>query len=99
MGKRGPKPGTRPSGRQKGTPNKITRSLKDAILMAAQEAGGGGEDGMLEYFKSQATNNPNAFMGLVGRIIPLSVGGDKDNPLNHAHTLEVKFIEAPKSEE
>lgn len=97
MGKRGPKPGTRPGGRQKGTPNKITRSLKDAILLAAQEAGGGGEEGMLEYFKLQAKNNPNAFIGLIGRIIPLSVGGDKDNPVRHDHTVEVKFIESENS--
>jgi hypothetical protein len=36
----GSKPGERRGGRQKGTPNKVTRTLQEAILQALDEAGG-----------------------------------------------------------
>lgn len=37
MGLRGPKPGERPSGRQKGTPNRRTADLKAAVAAACGE--------------------------------------------------------------
>lgn len=37
---RGSKPGERRGGRQAGTPNKVTKALKDMILGALDEAGG-----------------------------------------------------------
>lgn len=38
MGQRGPKPGTRPSGRTKGTPNKRTVALQQALAQAGFSA-------------------------------------------------------------
>ena len=72
---RGSKPGERRGGRAKGTPNKLTASLKDMILQALAGAGG------IAYLQEQASKNPNAFLALVGRVLPLQVQGDKDNPL------------------
>ncbi len=37
---RGSRPGERRGGRQKGTPNKVTRAVKDAILSAFEKVGG-----------------------------------------------------------
>jgi hypothetical protein len=67
----GSKPGERRGGRQKGTPNKVTRTLKEAILRALEEAGG--EGGSVAYLRSQANLSPAAFMGLVGKVLPLTI--------------------------
>ena len=72
----GRKPGTpKTGGRKKGTPNKINALLKDAILQAAQRAGGGGTEGTVNYLTEQASANPTAFMGLLGKVLPMTVQG------------------------
>lgn len=68
-------------GRPKGVPNKTTALLKDAILLAAQRAGGGDEDGIANYLEVQARENPGPFMSLLGKVLPMTVAGDKDNPV------------------
>lgn len=60
-------------GRQKGTPNKRTALLKDAILEAAEKAGG--EGGVVGYLWLQAVENPAAFMTLLGKVLPTQVEG------------------------
>lgn len=66
--------GKRPgAGRKPGVPNKLTGELKEMILKAADLAGG--EGGTVEYLKTQATANPNAFMSLLGRVLPLQGTG------------------------
>lgn len=66
-------------GRPKGLPNKTTALLKDAILEAATLAGG--KAGLVGYLTAQATENPGPFMALVGKVLPLQLAGDPDNPL------------------
>ena len=70
-------------GRQKGTPNKTTALLKDAILKAATQAGeaAGGEDGLTDYLKTQAVLNPGPFMALLGKVLPMQVTGANDGPV------------------
>lgn len=65
-GKGSPK-GVKQGGRKKGVPNKITTDLKTMILTALEEVGG------KEYLKIQAFANPNAFVGLVGKILPKDI--------------------------
>ena len=60
-------------GRPKGKLNKTTALLKDAILMAAQKAGGGGDAGMMKYLATQADENPAAFMSLLGKVLPMQI--------------------------
>ena len=73
-------PGGRPKGlpktggRQKGTPNKRTALLKDAILEAAEKAGGQG--GLVGYLTLQAMENPGPFMTLLGKVLPTQVTGE-----------------------
>lgn len=75
-GAKGRSGGKRPgSGRKPGTPNLVPAQLKDMILQALHNKGG------VEYLENQATTNPNAFMGLIGRVLPMTVQGDKDNPV------------------
>lgn len=60
-------------GRKKGIPNKISGELKDMILQALGEAGG------VQYLVTQAQDNPNAFMALVGKVLPMTVRGPGEN--------------------
>jgi len=66
-------------GRPKGVPNKTTQLLKDAILKAAEEAGG--PDGMVGYLTTQAKVNPQSFLPLLGKVLPMQVVGDADAPI------------------
>ena len=66
------KKGVKPNpGRQKGTPNKTSRMLKEALLIAANNAGGGGENGMINYLTQCALRYPTAFLPLLGRVLPM----------------------------
>ena len=56
--------------------NKTTALLKDAILAAAEKAGKGD---IVAYLERQAEENPVAFLGLLGRVLPLQIRGDRDN--------------------
>jgi hypothetical protein len=72
---------TRPKtgGRKKGTPNKTTALLKDAVLLAAGNAGKA--EGLVGYLTAQAVLNPGPFMALLGKVLPLQLQGDEDHPL------------------
>lgn len=79
-GVKGRSGGKRPnSGRKKGTPNRMTKDLKEMILGALDQAGG--KEGGQAYLLRQATENPTAFLSLVGKVLPMTVQGDQDNPL------------------
>lgn len=71
-------------GRQKGTPNKVNAQLKDMILGALSEAGG------QSYLLKQAEANPTAFLTLIGKVLPMQVAGDPDQPIQVG--LTVKFV-------
>lgn len=59
-------------GRKKGSQNKITKALKEAILEAAEKSHPYGTVG---YLKVQAKENPVAFMSLLGKVLPMQVTG------------------------
>lgn len=62
------------SGRPKGSQNKTTALLKDAILKAAEQAGNKvGSDGLVSYLELQASENPGPFMSLLGKVLPMDV--------------------------
>ena len=73
--KRGPPKGQRYGGRVKGTPNKFNADLKEMILTALSVKGGA------KYLVKQADLNPVAFMSLLGRVLPMTVVGDANQPL------------------
>ena len=52
-------------------PAKTTKLVKDAIIAAAEAAGG--KDGMVGYLAVQAQENPAAFMALLGKVLPMQV--------------------------
>lgn len=75
-------------GRPKGSVNKTTALLKDAILRAAEAAGGGGDEGLVTYLTQQAKDTPAAFMSLLGKVLPMQIQGDEDNPVQHLVRIE-----------
>ncbi|MGY2995462.1 hypothetical protein [Mesorhizobium sp. URHB0026] len=74
------------TGRAKGTPNKTTALLKDAILQAAEAADKGG---LVGYLTVQAKENPGPFMALLGKVLPTQIAGDPDNPLKLITRIEL----------
>lgn len=79
------KPPNAGKGRVKGTPNKTTALLKDAILRAAEAAGKkrekDGEGGLVAYLEHQAEENPGPFLALLGKVLPMQVAGADGGPV------------------
>ena len=55
----------------KGVPNKVTADLKSMILEALDRNGG------VAYLAEQADENPTAFLTLVGKVLPMTIGGEQ----------------------
>ena len=70
-----PKGYPKTGGRAKGTQNKITREIKEMIVTALEEVGG------VEYLKQRAVDTPGPFLTLVGKVLPLQLTGDRNNPI------------------
>lgn len=70
-------------GRPLGTPNKFGQLLKDMILEALDRAGQDkdGKGAGVDYLVEQAHKNPVAFMGLVGKVLPLQITGANGGPV------------------
>lgn len=75
--------GHKTGGRQKGTPNKTTALLKDAIMKAAESAGEdmAGKGGVVGYCTFLAKSEPKAFAQLLGKVLPMQLTGDDDGAL------------------
>jgi hypothetical protein len=80
---KGSKPGERRGGRRKGTPNKTTAALKEAILLAAEQTGedGRGKDGLVGYLRHVAEKEVRSFTALLGRVLPLQLNGEDGAPV------------------
>jgi hypothetical protein len=79
-------------GRPKGMPNKTTAQLKDMILQALDKSGG------VNYLEARA-NDPKtagAFLSLIGKVLPMTIAGDAENPLKMITTIE-RVIVHPKN--
>lgn len=71
------------TGRGKGTPNKATALLKDAILKAAVLSGYDkkGKQGLVGYCRRLADDEPKAFAGLLGKVLPTQLTGGNGEAL------------------
>jgi hypothetical protein len=76
-------------------PNKATALLKDAVLKAAETAGGGEPDGLVNYLVAQAKQNPGPFLTLLGKVMPTQISGEDDKTI----TVSIRqIISAEESE-
>jgi hypothetical protein len=56
--------GKKTGGRTQGTPNRVTRELKDMVMAALDKAGG------VDYLAAQAEKTPSAFLPWSARSCP-----------------------------
>jgi hypothetical protein len=79
--------GARPgAGRPKGSVDKGNALIREMIVSALDSVGG------VEYLAARA-NDPRtagAFLSLVGKVMPVQVTGDPQNPLQHSFTISFK---------
>ena len=62
-------------GRRAGVPNKVPAELKEMILQALELEGG------VEYIRTQARNEPVAFLSILGKVLPMTVNAKLDGKL------------------
>lgn len=72
-------------GRPKGCINKNTQQIRDMIAEALD--GVGGVDYLMECAQDPKTKA--AFLGLIGKVMPIQVQGDKENPLQTITRIEI----------
>lgn len=74
-------------GRKKGTPNKVTRELKEMILGALDQAGG------IDYLveKAHDPRTASAFITLIGKVLPLTVQGPGPGG-THSFTVQAPWL-------
>jgi len=72
-----PAPGGRRigAGRKPGVPNKLNADIKAMIVGALQDVGG------QQYLAERALDQPQAFMSLLGRVLPLQLTGENGAPI------------------
>lgn len=70
-------------GRPKGSPNRTTALLKEAILKAAELVGedGKGKGKLTGYCKFLAAAEPKAFAALLGKVLPMQIAGEDGGPV------------------
>lgn len=83
-----PRSSTSGQGRKKGVPNKLTGDIKAMIVGALNDVGG------REWLAGQAEANPVAFMGLVGKVLPLQVTGENGAPM----AIDFRWADAQPTE-
>ncbi len=68
------------AGRRAGTPNKTTRSVRDALVRALEATA---KDGGEEFFTDLRDSDPKTFATLVSKLIPnqTHITGDEGGPV------------------
>ena len=82
------RPGERRGGRQKGTPNKVDASIREMVLGALSDVGG------QKYLARCAIEQPVAFLGLVGKVLPTQIVGDADGSPITLHLIAAQSVSA-----
>lgn len=78
-----PKGRPKTGGRQAGTCNKLTRTIKEAIEVAFEDVGGP------KYLATMAIEQPAAFMTLLGKVLPTQVDAKVDMQPGYLFQIEV----------
>ena len=76
------------AGRPKGAANKTTRSVKEAIALAADRLGG--VDRLVAWCQEDPKNEHSFWSSVYPKLLPLQLAGDEDNPIQAK--LIVEFV-------
>lgn len=80
-----------PAGRKAGTPNKVTAEAKAVIAGAAEALGG--MDRLVKWAKEDPQNEKAFWSSVYPKLLPLTVAGDKDNPLETVTSFRLAPLE------
>lgn len=82
-------------GREKGTQNKTTVLLKEAILLAAQAEGSDrlGKDGLVGYLRTLARREPAVYGRLLEKLLPYQLTGKDGSPMQMVHRTKEQLVE------
>jgi|SRR4029077_15551475 hypothetical protein len=75
-------------GRQIGTPNRLTITVKDAIEQAAECIGG--VDRLAEWVQEDPENERAFWVSIYPKLLPVQLAGDKYNPAHREITFTWK---------
>jgi hypothetical protein len=77
-------------GRPKGSQDKTTRILKEAILLAAEQVGEDlmGKGGLTGYLRRVAIEDVKAFASLLGKVLPMQITGEGGGPVRIVATSQ-----------
>lgn len=78
--------GNRGKGRPKGSSNKLTKTIKQAIEASFDKVGGA------KYLEKMATEQPVAYMTLLGKVLPTQLEAKVDDK----RTVVLNFGVAPE---
>lgn len=81
-------------GRKKGVPNKITRTVKEMLIEAANELNADPVTSLVAMAKEKG--GLPAFWGIASRLIPTEITGKDGDPIDMKMTVE--FITAKQNE-
>jgi len=68
--------GKKTGGRKKGTPNKLSSTVKDNVITVFEKLGG------VDHMAEWAKENPGHFYNIYSKILPMQVTGEDGGPLN-----------------
>lgn len=77
----------RSRGRPKGSLNKTTQSIKEAILNAFEQAGG------VEYLAQVARDNPSVFCQLLSKVLPTQLTGAEGGPIDMQKRILIELVD------
>jgi len=84
MGIRGPKPGgPRVGGRQRGTPNKLSTTVRAAVLEAFEQLGG------VDFLVKIGTEEPKTFVTLLAKVLPTQVDSPGEQHITFSWLSEI----------
>lgn len=66
-------------GRPKGVPNKLTTTVKEAIVSAAE--GLGGTQRLIDWCKEDPKNESQFWVSVYPKLLPLQVSGENGGPI------------------
>ena len=83
--------GKKTGGRVKGTPNKLSTGAKEVIAQVAKNIGGVSR--MTQWVREDPLNERAFWSSIYPKLLPLQVGGDKDNPLTVITRVERVIVD------
>jgi hypothetical protein len=86
------------AGRAKGTKNKVTVQMKEAILMAAELEGSDrkGTGGLVGFMRKLSRRNVVVYGRLLEKLLPYQLTGKDGSPMQVVHSTREQLLERMK---